>query len=169
MLPACLISARSLASCRETDRSTGGGSGEFAATLYNLVSIWVERHRQKISKEKELPEDELVKELRQKTNAELRLDYLVTGSQVPSINPLPNLVLVLRRWYRWSLKASQEALRLLGPKYVNLAIDARTINEGKFGKIPEESTWNLSPNPAMVYLCENEVCKFSLFHEISSC
>jgi phosphoserine aminotransferase len=57
---------------------------------------------------------------------------------------------------RWSLKASQEAIRILGPEYVNIASDARTVNDGKFGKIADESTWKLSPKAAMVYLCENE-------------
>ena len=64
--------------------------------------------------------------------------------------------------YRWSLKASQEAARLLGPEYVNIATDARKVNDGKFGKIPDESTWELGSRPAMVYLCENEV-RSSLF------
>ncbi|KAL4882667.1 pyridoxal phosphate-dependent transferase [Aspergillus karnatakaensis] len=112
----------------------GGGSGQFDATVYNLTAIWVERQRQKIIKEKgELSEEDLIAELRKKVDAELRLDYLVTGSQ-----------------------ASQEATRLLGPEYVNVASDARTANDGKFGKIADESTWKLSPKAAMVYLCENE-------------
>lgn len=63
---------------------------------------------------------------------------------------------MLTALYRWSLKASQEAARLFGPEYVNVATDARKINDGKFGKIPEESTWELSKKPTMVYLCENE-------------
>lgn len=79
--------------------------------------------------------DDVVKQLQQKLK-ELRLDYLVTGS--------------------WSLKASQEALRLLGPEHVNIAVDAKKANNGKFGTIPEESTWQLSEQPTMVYLCENE-------------
>src|SRR5271168_5037823 len=29
----------------------GGGSGEFSATVYNLVNVWVERRRQRILKE----------------------------------------------------------------------------------------------------------------------
>ncbi|KAL2830615.1 pyridoxal phosphate-dependent transferase [Aspergillus cavernicola] len=115
----------------------GGGSGQFDATAYNLTAIWVERQRQKILKEKpELSEEDVISELRKKVEAELRLDYLVTGS--------------------WSLKASQEAVRLLGPEYVNVASDARTANDGKFGKIADESTWKLSSKAAMVYLCENE-------------
>jgi phosphoserine aminotransferase len=61
---------------------------------------------------------------------------------------------------RWSLKASKEAVRLLGPEYVNIVADARKINDGKFGKIPDESTWTLSRKPAMVYLCENEVSRY---------
>ncbi|KAL4921382.1 pyridoxal phosphate-dependent transferase [Aspergillus aurantiobrunneus] len=112
----------------------GGGSGQFDATVYNLTAIWVERQRQKILKEKgELSEEDAIAELRKKVDAELRLDYLVTGSE-----------------------ASQEAVRLLGPEYVNVASDARTANDGKFGKIADESTWKLSPKAAMVYLCENE-------------
>jgi len=54
------------------------------------------------------------------------------------------------------LKASQEASRLIGPEYVNVASDSRKVNDGKFGKIADESTWTLSKKPTMVYLCENE-------------
>ncbi|KAL3432924.1 pyridoxal phosphate-dependent transferase [Aspergillus tetrazonus] len=115
----------------------GGGSGQFDATAYNLTAIWVEKQRQKILKEMgEISEEEVIAELRKKVETDLKLDYLVTGS--------------------WSLKASQEAIRILGPEYVNIASDARTVNDGKFGKIADESTWKLSPNAAMVYLCENE-------------
>ncbi|KAL4990184.1 pyridoxal phosphate-dependent transferase [Aspergillus falconensis] len=115
----------------------GGGSGQFDATAYNLTAIWVEKQRQKILKEKgEISEEEVIAELRKKVESELKLDYLVTGS--------------------WSLKASQEAIRILGSEYVNIASDARAANDGKFGKIADESTWKLSPKAAMVYLCENE-------------
>lgn len=119
----------------------GGGSGEFSATVYNLVAIWVERRKQKILKElgvedsKQLPEN-VIKELQKAVDEELKVDYLVTGS--------------------WSLKASQEAARLIGAEHVNVAGDGREVNGGKFGKIPEESTWKLSKNPAMVYYCDNE-------------
>ena len=119
----------------------GGGSGEFSATVYNMVAVWVERRKQKILKElgvedsKQLPEN-VLKELQKAVDEELKIDYLVTGS--------------------WSLKASQEAARLIGPEHVNVAADAREINGGKFGKIPEESAWKLSKNPAMVYYCDNE-------------
>jgi hypothetical protein len=56
------------------------------------------------------------------------------------------------------LKAAQEATRLIGAKNVNIALDARTANNGKFGKIPAEQTWTLSPskNSAFVYFCDNE-------------
>ena len=120
----------------------GGGSGEFSATVYNLVGVWVERRRQKILKGlgitegKDVPEDLMLEELQKAVNNELKIDYLVTGS--------------------WSLKASQEAARLIGPEFVNVATDARKINDGKFGKIPEESSWKLSKNPAMIYYCDNE-------------
>lgn len=120
----------------------GGGSGEFSATVYNLAAIWVERRKQQILKElnikegQEIPEDVIVKELRKAVEEEFKIDYLVTGS--------------------WSLKASQEASRLIGAEYVNVAADARKINDGKFGKIPEEKDWKLSKSPAMIYYCDNE-------------
>lgn len=116
---------------------TGGGSGQFDATVYNSVLVWVENQRQKIVQANaDISEEELIKQLQQKVQSDLRLDYLVTGS--------------------WSLKANQEAVRLLGPSHVNVATDSRKINDGKFGKIADESTWNLSEKPAMIYLCENE-------------
>jgi phosphoserine aminotransferase len=120
----------------------GGGSGEFSATVYNLVAVWVARRKQQILKElnigegKEIPEDVILMELQKAVEQEFKIDYLVTGS--------------------WSLKASQEAARLVGQEYVNVAADARQINDGKFGKIPEEKDWKLSKNPAMIYYCDNE-------------
>ncbi|KAA8563701.1 hypothetical protein EYC84_011721 [Monilinia fructicola] len=102
----------------------GGGSGEFSATVYNLVGVWVEKRKQKIlkglgiSSDKEIPEDALVEQLQKAVDEELKIDYLVTGS--------------------WSLKASQEAARLVGPEHVNIVTDARKAND------------------AMVYYCDNE-------------
>ncbi|KAJ4369835.1 Phosphoserine transaminase [Neocucurbitaria cava] len=116
-----------------------GGSGEFSATVYNLVSIWVEKKRAKIAQEVGDDKEEVLKRLRKVVDEELKLDYLVTGS--------------------WSLKASQEAARLVGAKHVNVAVDARKANDGKFGKIPSEDQWSLTPrasNPALVYFCDNE-------------
>jgi len=120
----------------------GGGSGEFSATVYNLVGAWVTRQKAAVLKdlgvadEKEADQAALVAQLQKKVDEDLKLDYIVTGG--------------------WSEKAYQEAQRLLGPERVNLVANARTANDGKFGKIPEESTWNLSPNPALVYYCDNE-------------
>lgn len=120
----------------------GGGSGEFSATVYNLVAVWVARRKQQILKElnigegKEIPEDVILTELQKAVDQDFKIDYLVTGS--------------------WSLKASQEAARLVGQEYVNVAADARQINGGKFGKIPEEKDWKLSKSPAMIYYCDNE-------------
>ncbi|KAF2183961.1 phosphoserine aminotransferas-like protein [Zopfia rhizophila CBS 207.26] len=118
-----------------------GGSGEFSATVYNLVSIWVEKKRAKIAEEVGDDKAEVLKRLRKAVDEELKLDYLVTGS--------------------WSLKASQEATRLVGAQHVNVALDARKANGGKFGTIPPESEWNLTPRksgggPALVYFCDNE-------------
>lgn len=120
----------------------GGGSGQFSATAYNLVGAWVARKHQEIfgdikKTEKEpLNEPKLVQELKESVDRDLKLDYIVTGG--------------------WSQKAAAEAARLLGPEHVNIAADAREINDGKFGKIPEESTWKLSKDHAFVYFCDNE-------------
>lgn len=115
----------------------GGGTGQFSSVVYNLVGAWVTRKQQEAEKagaDEAKVEADLKKQVDER---ELQLDFIVTGG--------------------WSLKAYQEACRLLGPEHVNLVADARKINpDKKFGKIPEESTWNLSKSPAMVYYCDNE-------------
>ncbi|KAL1842488.1 hypothetical protein VTJ49DRAFT_5094 [Mycothermus thermophilus] len=115
-----------------------GGTGEFAASVYNLVGAWVARQHAAVVAELGSGADEaaVVAALRDRVEKKLKVDYIVTGG--------------------WSLKAYQEAIRLLGPEYVNLAADARTINDGKFGKIPDPSTWKLSEDAALVYYCDNE-------------
>lgn len=129
-----------------------GGSGEFSAVVQNLVPVWIERRRRRAEADvlktnpgaEKSQVDELVfQRLQKEVDEELKLDYLVTGS--------------------WSLKASQEAARLLGSKYVNVALDARKANGGKFGTIPAEETWSLTPTKkeggkgsAFVYFCDNE-------------
>ncbi|KAI9149436.1 Phosphoserine aminotransferase [Paramyrothecium foliicola] len=120
----------------------GGGTGEFSAVVYNLVGAWVTKKRQEIfgqikaTDSEDLNNPTLMQELRGAVDKELKLDYIVTGS--------------------WSQKAAAEAARLLGPEHVNIVTDARQINDGKFGKIPEESTWKLSKNAALTYYCANE-------------
>ncbi len=69
------------------------------------------------------------------------MDYIITGG--------------------WSQKAAAEAERLFGPKHVNIVADSRKTNGGKFGTIPDESTWNLSQDAAMVYYCDNETVAWS--------
>ena len=117
----------------------GGGTGEFSATVQNLVGSWVEGRRRKAVEELgEGKEAKVLERVRREVESDLKCDYLVTGS--------------------WSLKASQEATRLLGAKFVNVAVDARKSNGGKFGVIPEEKSWTLSPakGSAFTYLCDNE-------------
>lgn len=130
----------------------GGGSGGFSAVVQNLVSVWIERRRRRAETDaqaanpgaEKLQIDELVfQRLQKEVEEELKLDYLVTGS--------------------WSLKASQEASKLVGSKYVNVALDARKANGGKFGTIPAEESWSLTPTKkeggkgsAFVYFCDNE-------------
>ncbi|KAF2717901.1 phosphoserine aminotransferase [Polychaeton citri CBS 116435] len=86
------------------------------------------------AKVKEVGDDRIAEELRK-----MRLDYLVTGS--------------------WSLKASQEAARLVGSEHVNVALDSRKFREGKFGAIPDKSNWKISASRedvALTYYCDNE-------------
>ncbi|KAL9094116.1 MAG: hypothetical protein Q9165_003531 [Trypethelium subeluteriae] len=144
----------------------GGGSGEFSAAVYHMVSIWVEKCRKRLVAEIEREVattgqpaqvgPAFQERLRKKVIEGLKLDYLVTGS--------------------WSLKASQEAARLIGAEYVNVALDARKDNDGKFGKIPAEDQWSLTPTkredgqgPAMVYYCDNETVDGVEFPSFPAC
>lgn len=117
-----------------------GGTGEFSATVQNLVGVWVEKRRKKAIEELGEGKDaEVLERVRKEVESELKCDYLVTGS--------------------WSLKASQEASRLIGSRYVNVAIDSRKFSKtGKFTVIPEEKEWKLSPpsGSAFTYFCDNE-------------
>ncbi|KAM3442407.1 hypothetical protein MY4824_001001 [Beauveria thailandica] len=127
----------------------GGGSGEFSAVVYNLVGAWVARKRRalfaklKKSETDEANDPALMQELRTTIDHELKLDYIVTGG--------------------WSQKAAAEAARLLGPHHVNVVADGR--QDGKFGSIPDESTWKLSKDAALVYYCDNETVDGVEFQE----
>ena len=103
----------------------------------NLVAVWVEKRRRIAEKELGNDPEAIIQRVRKELREDLCLDFLVTGS--------------------WSLKASQEAANLLEPlgkEIVNVALDAR--QDGKFGAIPPESSWRLSPKSAFVYYCDNE-------------
>ncbi|TKA79844.1 hypothetical protein B0A55_02775 [Friedmanniomyces simplex] len=105
----------------------GGGSGEFSAVVYHMVSVWLGA----LAKKRQQGLDQEA--------ARLRLDYLVTGS--------------------WSLKASQEAARLVGAEHVNGVTDARKHRDGKFGLIPPPDTWTqtkTNDDVALTYYCDNE-------------
>ncbi|KAI5299668.1 hypothetical protein KEM56_003056 [Ascosphaera pollenicola] len=136
----------------------GGGTGQFSAVVQNLVSVWIERRRKRIIESTgESDGTAIVLELQKQIDNDLKLDYIVTGS--------------------WSLKASQEAKRLLGEKYVNVVTDARKSNNGKFGDIPPEDTWSLTPipkeggkaAPAFVYFCDNETVDGVEFPSFPKC
>ena len=125
----------------------GGGTGGFASVVHNLVPVWVETRRKRAEKELGEGKDaEILERVRKEVKDELKVDYLVTGS--------------------WSQKASQEAKNLLEPlgkEIVNVALDARKASNGKFGRIPPETEWNLTPTKkeggtgsAFVYYCDNE-------------
>lgn len=133
----------------------GGGSGEFSATAYNFVGAWIARKKREIfgdvkrTDQEELNQPELMQQLRQKVDRELKLDYLVTGG--------------------WSQKAAGEAARLFGPEHVNIVTDSREANNGKFGTIPAENTWKLSKSAALVYYCDNETVDGVEFHGFPKC
>ncbi|KAK2589973.1 Phosphoserine transaminase [Conoideocrella luteorostrata] len=117
----------------------GGGTGQFSAAVYNFVGAWVARkHKEIFGDIQGDPTDhpELIQQLKQVVDNDLKVDYLVTGS--------------------WSQKASVEGERLLGSEHINIAADARKTNGGKFGIIPDESNWKLSKDAAFVYFCSNE-------------
>lgn len=109
----------------------GGGSGGFSHAASNMISIWVAKQLKAVGGDEE--------KLKEIVDKKLKLDYLVTGS--------------------WSLKASQEAGRLAGEEHVNVVTDARKHRDGKFGVIPDQSTWNATKDDdsvALTYYCDNE-------------
>ncbi|KAI0079879.1 phosphoserine aminotransferase [Panus rudis PR-1116 ss-1] len=83
-------------------------------------------------------------------NEDVALDYVLTGS--------------------WSKKAADEAKRLGGGK-VNIVVDAREHSkDGKsFDNIPPHEAFKFSPDPALIYYCENETVDGVEFsHDLSS-
>jgi len=127
----------------------GGGSGQFSASVYHMVSLWVERKRLEIAESVQGKEEQM-RLLRQAVEKEMKVDYLVTGS--------------------WSLKASQEAARLVGAEKINVAVDAR--RDGKFGQIPGEKEWKVTgkeQDSAMVYYCDNETVDGVEFPAFPAC
>ncbi|CAF9916141.1 Phosphoserine transaminase [Imshaugia aleurites] len=137
----------------------GGGSGEFSAVVFNMVAVWVEKRRRKAQEQFGDDDEAILLRVREELKYYLRLDYLITGS--------------------WSLKASQEAAQLLDPlgqNFVNVALDARETNEGRFGSIPPEDTWKLTPanansgcGSAFVYYCDNETVDGVEFPSFPQC
>jgi phosphoserine aminotransferase len=122
-----------------------GGTGEFSAVVYNLIGCWVARQLWEPRNEKFNSDEELHAAVRERKE-KLVLDYIVTGS--------------------WSLKAYQEAKRLLGAEHVNLVVDAREHNDGKFGVIPDQKHWKLSSDAALVYYCDNETVDGDYSHKV---
>lgn len=141
-----LISLLQIPESHEVLFMHGGGSGEFSAVVLNMVAVWVEKRRSKAEAELGGNKQAILDRVKSELKSDLRLDYLVTGS--------------------WSLKASQEAANLLEPLgegFVNVALDSRQSNDGKFGTIPSEETWSLTSSKskggqgsAFVYYCDNE-------------
>ena len=120
----------------------GGGSGEFSAVVYHMVSVWVAKQWKHLKEYKYLglEEDAVVDGLRDIVNEKMKLDYYVTGS--------------------WSDKAAGEAKRLVGKEKVNVVTDSRKhTSNGKFGTIAAEDTWTVTQDKAdvvLTYYCDNE-------------
>ncbi|KAG5915507.1 hypothetical protein E4U53_004470 [Claviceps sorghi] len=123
----------------------GGGSAQFAAVAYNFVGAWVSRTHEALRSARRgagadaaVPREDDADDVAALRSAlgSLKLDYIVTGG--------------------WSQKAAAEAERLFGPEHVHIAADSRRTNDGRFGTIPDESTWDLSERAALVYYCDNE-------------
>lgn len=100
------------------------------------------KRRRLAQKELRDNQDAILERVREYVREVLRLDCLVTGS--------------------WSLKTSQEAVHLLEPlgkDFVHIVTDGRRLG-GKFGSIPPEDTWDLTPprncGSAFVYYADNE-------------
>ncbi|KAK5133380.1 hypothetical protein LTR08_007814 [Meristemomyces frigidus] len=109
----------------------GGGSGEFSAAVYHMTSIHIGALVAAGTPDADI----------RAAAARMKLDYLVTGS--------------------WSLKASQEAARLVGAEHVNIVTDSRQHTpDSKFGTIAPASTWRPTPTAtgdvALTYYCDNE-------------
>ena len=57
------------------------------------------------------------------------------------------------------MKASQEAARLVGSENVNIVTDARKHRDGKFGLVPDPTTWSATADESdcvVTYYCDNE-------------
>jgi len=107
----------------------GGGTTQFSSVVYNLVGYWVEKRLRKYGGDLERVRADL---------KHMKCEYLLTGG--------------------WSLKASQEAARLLGDEHVSIVTDAKKANGGNWGVIPEEKDWSLVEKKysAFTYFCDNE-------------
>jgi len=156
ILQSCKASLRNLYSIPDSDSPDGyqilflqgGGTGEFSQTVYHFTSLWVARRYASIKKDivasgtggsDDEVEEQAIKRLKTMVQKELKMDYILTG--------------------KWSLKASQEAARLVGKDKVNVAVDARKFRDGEFGTIPDEKEWKLTDKEddvAFTYLCDNE-------------
>jgi phosphoserine aminotransferase len=108
----------------------GGGTTQFSTVVYNLLGYWVQ---------KTLDANNGNVSATKAALGHAKVDYLITGS--------------------WSKKACDEAKRLLGSDYVNVASDSRECSDTrKFGTIAPENRWSLTPadNSILSYYCDNE-------------
>ncbi|KAI5851313.1 pyridoxal phosphate-dependent transferase [Morchella snyderi] len=107
----------------------GGGTSQFSGVVYNLLGYWVQRELNNSNNDIDAVRRRLL---------DSKMDYLVTGV--------------------WSQKASEEASRLAGEWMVNVAVNAKEANGGKYGKIPAEDTWKLTEKEKSIftYFCDNE-------------
>lgn len=105
----------------------GGGTTQFSSVVYNLLGYWVEKRLRKYGGDVEKVRKDL---------KDAKCEYVLTGT--------------------WSLKASEEAARLLGEEHVSIVGDGRKA--GRWGAIAEEKDWKLmdKKNSVFTYYCDNE-------------
>lgn len=107
----------------------GGGTSQFSCVVYNLLGYWAQRELNNSNNDIDAVRRKLL---------DSKIDYLVTGT--------------------WSKKASEEASRLVGESMVNVAVNAKEANGGKYERIPAEDTWKLTEKGKSIftYFCDNE-------------
>ncbi|KAI9148077.1 Phosphoserine aminotransferase [Paramyrothecium foliicola] len=117
--------------------------GGFRLWLINLLAPGLPANTRELGSD-----DGSIQELKSAVQ-DLRMDYIITGG--------------------WLQKAATEAEPLFGPEHVHIAADNRKKNNGKFGTIPDETTWDLSRDSAVVYLCDNETVDGVEFPRFPKC
>ncbi|KAF5324829.1 hypothetical protein D9611_004255 [Ephemerocybe angulata] len=111
----------------------GGGTGQFAAVVLNLLA-----------------RDVLVRPTLAE-GEERVLDYVLTGS-----------------WSKAALKEAQQLTAALPGVRLNTVVDAKALSPNNaYDRTPPHSAYNFSPDPALIFYCENETVNGVQFSKAS--